>query len=198
MTDNASPPCPGRRRFIGAAAAVAAGAALPRLGQAHGIGAVYPPLPMPASATVIRQDGARLPLSAILGGRLTALQLMFTGCSQTCPLQGALFAEVQAGLPQLKGTEVRLLSVSIDPFDDSKRLAAWLGRHGAGTRWSAAVPVPRDIDAITGALRQRADAGLNHATQVYFIDPLGRLIWRSEELPPARVVLGILGRIVAA
>lgn len=188
----------GRRRILGTMGAVTAAAVLPGVARAHGIGIVNPPLALPLDVRMVRHDGAQLPLQAVLGGRFTALQLMFTGCSQTCPLQGAIFAEVQSRLRSLPAKDVQLLSVSIDPFDDSKSLSAWRKRFGAGSAWHAAVPVPQQLDTITRALRQRADPKANHATQVYFIDRRGQLIWRSEEFAPAHVVAGILQRIVSA
>lgn len=189
-----------RRGLLRGMAALAAAGSLPLTlpVHAHGIGIVNPPLPLPPGATLLRHDGARLALQDMFAGRLTALQLMFTGCSQTCPLQGALFAEVQAGLARLPSKDVRLLSLSIDPFDDNKRLTAWLKRFGAADRWAAAVPLPQHLDMITSALRQRGNPKDNHATQVYFIDRKAQLIWRSEELPPPQVVLGILEKIGAA
>lgn len=186
-----------RRGFMRGMLALAAAGTLPAA-RAHGIGIVNPPLALPPEVRLVRHDGARVMLPELFAGRFTAMQLMFTGCSQTCPLQGALFAEVQAGLARLRMPDVQLLSVSVDPFDDSRRLAAWLRQFGAGSKWTAAVPLPRHLDAITGALKQRGNPRLNHATQVYFIDRRGRLVWRSEELPPAQVVMGILERIGAA
>ena len=81
-------------------------------------GPLRPPLPAPR-LLLTADDGKRVELTERLRGRVTALQLMFTGCSATCPIQGALFAEVQR---LLKGTaaHLRLLSISIDPLGDTQ------------------------------------------------------------------------------
>ena len=79
-------------------------------------------------------------LQTLLKGHITAVQLMFTGCTATCPIQGAIFADAASQLATA-GRELRLLSISIDPLgDDAQALTAWLQRYGAQPqRWGAAV-----------------------------------------------------------
>ena len=151
MTDRSK----GRRRWLraapGLAATVLAGPSLllsPRSARAHaGAGPVDPPLPAPP-LDIRWHDGSRSTLAARLQGRITALQTMFTTCSVTCPLQGALFAALQGlldddghvagggrsdgrdgrdGRKRSEGREDRedsvgprlqLLSLSIDPMTD--------------------------------------------------------------------------------
>jgi protein SCO1/2 len=182
-----------RRRFMRAMTASALGSFFPAIGSAHGgIGMLRPPLTLPSGSTVIRSDGVRMPLQSILQGKTTAMQLMFTGCSETCPLQGALFADVQERLPALPAKNIQLLSLSIDPMDDAKALSSWLQRFGARNSWLAAVPTDRDIAALNAVLQQGTPLVKNHSSQVYFIDPQGRLVWRSEDLAPVEVVIHIL------
>jgi protein SCO1/2 len=182
-----------RRRFIRAMTASALGSFFPTIGNAHGgVGLLKPPLALPSGSMVVRSDGMRMPLQSILKGKTTALQLMFTGCSETCPLQGALFAEVQERLPALPAQNIQLLSLSIDPMDDAKALSSWLQRFGARNGWLAAAPTDRDIGALNAVLQQGTPLVKNHSSQVYFIDPRGRLVWRSEDLPPVEVVIHIL------
>ncbi|MGK6309802.1 SCO family protein [Variovorax sp. DT-64] len=72
--------------------------------------------------------------------------MMFTGCSTVCPIQGALFAALQAAMAAEHSPTLRLLSLSIDPLaDDPAALSAWLRRFGAGPAWSAAVPTTRRL-----------------------------------------------------
>jgi protein SCO1/2 len=185
-----------RRRFLRATTASALGALFPVIGAAHGgVGILKAPLALPFGSTVVRSDGMRVPLQSILRGKTTALQLMFTGCSETCPLQGALFAGVQERLSSLQAKNIQLLSLSIDPMDDAKSLSSWLRRFGAKKGWVAAVPMHKDIRAVNAVLQQGTPALNNHSSQVYFIDPRGRLVWRSEDLPPVEVVIQILERL---
>jgi protein SCO1/2 len=184
----------GRRRFL--AAWAGAGLALGRCptARAHGIGIVTPPVGLPLEVRVLRSDGVRLPLRRLLLGRTTALQLMFTGCGATCPLQGALFAAVQERAVS-SGGRLQLLSLSIDPMDDARSLSAWLQRFGAGRNWMAAVPTAADIDVLRTTLQAGAPAIPVHSSQVFFVDRGGRLVWRSEDLPPVELVVGIAARL---
>jgi protein SCO1/2 len=191
-SDAAAPP---RRRLLAAGGACLA-LGLPRPGRAHGIGIVRPPVPLPATVAVRRSDGARMPLGRLLEGRTTLLQLMFTGCSEVCPLQGALFASLQDELATLRADQFQLLSLSIDPMDDARSLSGWLRRFGAGRRWLAAVPSSGDIDVVRAALQSGTPGPRTHTSQVYFVDRYARLVWRSEDFPPNHVVLDIARQLL--
>lgn len=149
-------------------------------------GPVRPPLPLPDLA-LTGEDGRSFQLSQRLRGRITALQLMFTGCSTSCPLQGALFAALA---PQVVAQrEMQLLSVSIDALGDTPAaLTAWLAKFGAPAHWRAAVPRVTDVDRLLDFLRGRASGADRHTAQVYLIDRQGRLAYRTADLPPARFV----------
>ncbi|RJG01071.1 SCO family protein [Noviherbaspirillum sedimenti] len=163
---------------------------LPGRAWAHAlVGAVRPPLPLPA-IKVVRQDGASVALPTLLQGKATALQFMFTGCSQTCALQGALFAAVQQKLPADLRGRTQLLSLSIDSLgDDPRALASWLRQFGAGPDWIAAVPAAADLDRLRAALQQSKDGRDNHTSQVFLFNRDGLLVWATEDLPPVAVVL---------
>lgn len=184
-----------RRRFMHKMAAVGLVTGFPAIGHGHGIGLVKPPVVLPPGVIVLRSDGMRMPLHTILQGRTTALQLMFTGCSETCPLQGALFANLQQRLHHQRSQRIQLLSLSIDPMDDAKSLSSWLRRFKAGKDWIAAVPASKDIDALRAVLQAGATSSSNHSSQVFFIDRRGQLVWRSEDLPPVEVIVRITENI---
>jgi protein SCO1 len=179
-----------RRAFL-----AAAGAALcwPMSGvRAHGqLGPVRPAQLLPAIAVTLH-DGRRLPLDAVLRGRVTALQLMFTGCSSICPVQGAVFAELQALLRRGaagRGPVPQLLSVSIDALgDDARALAAWRARFGAGLDWLAAVPDLAGVDRLLDSLRGRTGGVDRHSAQVFLFDAAGCLVFRCAELASADAV----------
>lgn len=179
-----------RRTFLGLA-----GTALgwPTSGvRAHGLlGPVLPALALPA-VEVTLHDGRRLPLAAVLRGRPTALQLMFTGCSSICPVQGAVFAELQAMLRRDaagRSPAAQLLSISIDALgDDARALAAWRARFGAGPDWRAAVPDVASVDRLLDTLRGRTAGADRHSTQVFLLDTAGRLVFRCAELASADAV----------
>ncbi|WP_213955022.1 MULTISPECIES: SCO family protein [unclassified Variovorax] len=176
-------------------------AALPALcfgtARAHNAaGEVRPPLPAP-DIQVTSNGGSKSQLRDLLAGRATALQLMFTGCSSVCPIQGALFAQVQAALPR-GDAPLQLLSASIDPLgDDPRALTAWLGRFGAGPRWSAFSPAPASLDRWLDFLAGRSVGPDKHTAQVYFFDRQARLVLRTVDFPRPAEVARLLAQLVA-
>jgi protein SCO1/2 len=187
-----------QRRHLLCAAAVLAGATRVGPARAHG-GLVLPPEAPPAVRLRL-QDGRQLAPAALFGGRVTAVQLMFTGCSATCPIQGALFAQAErlllARRPAVE--DLQLVSASIDPLaDDPKALAAWLGRFGAGGLWRAAAPAVADLDRWLDFLQGRRAGADRHTTQVYLFDRRGRLALRSVDLPPAAEVVRLMTELAA-
>ncbi|KNZ33215.1 MAG: hypothetical protein AD742_08050 [Methylibium sp. NZG] len=138
-------------------------------------------------------------LHNLLKGNVTALQLMFTGCSATCPIQGAIFADAQARLASAD-KQLRLLSISIDPLsDDAPALARWLARFGAQPqRWSAAAPAVRDVDPMLDFLRGRAVGADRHTAQAYLFDRQGRLAFRTVDMPPGGELVRLMQALAAA
>ncbi|MGO4392369.1 SCO family protein [Variovorax sp. M-6] len=187
-------PASARRRSLLAAGAWASLGVLPAA-RANGVGPVLPAIAAPA-LPLRRHDGAVPTLAAQLRGASTAVHLMFTGCSTVCPIQGALFAALQAALQAERSTAVRLLSLSVDPLaDNPAALSAWLRRFGAAPAWSAAAPDPGALEPMLSLFNGGAAAGDRHSAQVYLFDRNARLVWRTSELPPASEVMAALQRL---
>lgn len=173
-------------RAVAGLAALGAGAAA-AIGR-HG--RVEPPDPAPEVA-LLRDDGVRTTLPKMLLGRTTAMHFMFTGCRATCPIQGAVFARVQADLAPRRLARVQLLSISVDALGDTPAsLARWRTSLGAGDAWRAAVPVPAQADRLLQwAGGNQPFAADSHTAQVLLFDERARLVMRTTDLPdPAEVV----------
>lgn len=186
MTEPRSLSCHPRRIWLLGVAARTTCMALPISTFAHStIGPVDPRQRAP-EMTLSGADGSTFELRQRLTGCVTAIQLMFTACSATCPIQGAIFADAHSRL--LKAAQhLRLLSVSVDPLgDDPEALRAWLaGFAAAPGRWMAASPSMKDQDRLPGFLRGRASNKDRHATQVFLFNKRAELVFRTTELPPA-------------
>lgn len=184
-----------RRRSLAWLATLAAGESLaqPTVPAHDGFGAVRPPRALPP-LPLVGDDARRSDLTSHLRGRTTALQLMFTGCSATCPIQGALFGAVA---PLIAGkSELQLLSISIDPLSDGPQaLRAWLHRFGATAQWRAAAPRVEDVDRLLDELRGRAGGPDRHTAKVYLVDRQARLAYRTADMPPARFVADMLEQL---
>jgi len=177
-----------------------AGAALGTPGHAHQMaGRLDPPLPAPA-LTVRWHDGRQRALAEVLRGRVTALQMMFTTCAATCPIQGALFASVRDGLGATTRRDMQLVSLSLEPLADTpEALADWLQRHGGGRgRWLAGSPDVRSLTAWVEFLKSAQPGPDRHTGQVYLFDRAGRLALRTVDFPPPQQVLNLLDGLATA
>ena len=172
-----------RRRCLAAIGAVAFASSTPA--QHASLGPVVPPVPAP-NLDLLLHDGHVAALPQLLAGHVTALQLMFTGCSATCPIQGAIFAALARELG-VKLPHARLLSISVDPLaDDAAALSAWRRKFGATDAWIAAAPPVRHVNVMRDfAAGAPVPRGERHNTQTFLFDPQGRLAYRCAELSSA-------------
>jgi protein SCO1 len=181
-----------RRGFVGLGAALALQGLVPSPLRAHNdAGRVVPPLPLP-NLTLTLDDGKATRLGALLRGSTTAVQLVFTRCRATCPIQGAVFAATARALAGAPAS-LRLLSLTIDPeADGPEQLSAWLERHGRDPRWRAARPTPEGAAALLELLKARAGGPDRHTGQVYYVDRSAALRLRSVDFPPAEEIVRAL------
>jgi protein SCO1/2 len=132
----------------------------------------------------------------LLQGHVTALHLMFTGCSTVCPIQGAIFQRVQSLLPDQQERRIQLVSLSIDPLEDTPHaMRAWLERFDARAGWIAIAPEPADLGRLQDLFGQGPNAVESHVTQVSIINRRGELVFRTEQLPAADAVAGLLRKV---
>lgn len=174
---------PTRRALLGGSAALLLGALTGPAGAHTGAGKVDPPKPVPAIALTLH-DGSAASASALLRGKITAVQLMFTSCRASCPIQGAQFAKAAKVLgDEVEGAQ--WLSISIDPArDDPTALRRWLERLGAHPRWRAARPEPKQLSALVDFLKAKKPGPDPHTAQVYLFDRKSRLVLRTVDFPP--------------
>jgi protein SCO1 len=187
---------PTRRALLRGSIAAMLGAVAPPAHAHNHAGAVDPPLPAPAIPLAL-QDGSSADLRTVLAGKTTALQLMFTSCRATCPIQGSLFAK---GAKELGDAvkEAQWLSVSIDPArDDPAALRGWIERFGAHPRWLAARPAAKEVDTLVGFLKSKTPGPDPHTAQVYFFNTRGELALRSVDFPPVPEMVRLLKALAA-
>jgi len=84
--------------------------------------------------SLTERRGRPVALSDLLG-KVWVVDFFYTRCTDTCPLQSAHMARLQADL--LGQGDVRLVSISIDPeYDTPKRVSRYATRFGADRqRW---------------------------------------------------------------
>lgn len=161
--------------------------------DSHGV--IKPPRPLP-NLMLRCQDGRSATLKSLASGHVTAVQLMFTTCTSTCPMQGAIFERVQRLMPQMEKQHIQLISLSIDPKSDTpKALTEWLSMFHAGGSWIGAAPAVQDLAAMRSFFGVGEVAFDPHSTQTFILDRAGDLVFRTGELPPPEQIAAVLRRI---
>ena len=192
--------CPGamrpvrRRSVLAGLAASLALRSVPAFAH-ESIGPVKPPLGVP-DIDIVTSDGFRGPLRERLLGRVTAVQLMFTQCKSICPIDAATFARTQEVLAGTASDGIQLLSLSIDPLNDTpEAMRAWLDGLGAKAGWTAAAPVQADLARARAFFDGTSNFGEDHSAAMSLIDRAGMLVWRTTELPAAEEVVRLLSHL---
>lgn len=138
-------------------------------------------------------QGVARALPELVSARATAVQLIFTGCSATCPTQGLLFAAL-ATRARVDGA--RWLSISIDALgDDAVALSRWQHKLGAHRSWEAAVPAVKDVEAVASYLRGVPASSNTHTAQVFAFDRAGRLRYRTGDNPEVAFVEALMQHV---
>ncbi len=111
------------------------------------------PLTIPDVA-LVDQDGRPVHVySDLIRGRRVAMNFVFTTCTTICPPMGANFERLQGVLGTPDHSDVRLISVSIDPRTDTpQRLKEWGAKFHAGPGWTLLTGPPEDVDRLLKAL----------------------------------------------
>ena len=122
------------------------------------------------------QDGRQFSLDE-LKGKVWLAAFVYTTCPGPCPLITAHMAHLQQVLP----AEVRLVSVSTDPSNDTPVvLKAYAKKFGATDRWNFLTgPRERVYDLINHGFMQAIDAPpgapIIHSTKIVLVDRTGAL-----------------------
>jgi len=142
---------------------------------------------------ITMQNGEKSNLRVLLNNKITALQLIFTGCSATCPIQGALFDKVAN---QINQPEIQLLSISIDVMHDNpNKLKTWMQHYRPYKFWNAGVPSLTNVEILFDYLNGKSDSVDNHTAQVYLFNQDAELIYKTDEMPSAKTIVDLLNKI---
>jgi cytochrome oxidase Cu insertion factor (SCO1/SenC/PrrC family) len=105
---------------------------------------------------VLDQNGKRLNFySDLVRGRTVAIDFIFTSCSAFCPMLTANFRTVQEQLEARIGKDIALISISIDPFNDTPaRLKEFSAQFEPGPGWTFVTGTQPDIATLLDKLGQ--------------------------------------------
>mgnify|MGYP001031011553 FL=1 len=101
-----------------------------------------------ADVQLLDQNGMPVRLEkALVADRLVVMGFIYTSCTTVCPVVSSIMAKVQKQLGGRVGSEVQLVSISVDPQrDDSKRLLDYAKTFQAGPGWSWLTGTPYAVN----------------------------------------------------
>jgi len=124
-------------------------------------------------SVLIDQDGESLKFGAdAVAGRLVAINFIYTTCTTVCPVQSAVFADVQRRLANRAGSEVFLLSVTVDPLRDTPAvLGQFASRYQAGPRWRFLTGSSQAVQEVLKAFDVYTPNFADHPAAIVVGDP---------------------------
>ena len=103
----------------------------------------------------------------LVKGKVVAVNFIFTTCTTVCPPLGATFARVQKELGERAGRDVHLISISVDPANDTpERLKAWSEKFRAAAGWTLVTGPKPQVDELLRALGAGTAAPSDHTPTV--------------------------------
>src|SRR5579859_33831 len=125
------------------------------------------PLQIPDVA-VVNQDGQHLKFNSdVIGNRIAVIDTIFTSCTTICPVSGANFENLSKKLGDRLGRDVVLVSVSVDPLNDTpQRLKSWGAKFHAQGGWTLLTGNKPDLDRLLKSLGLFAPERQDHPATV--------------------------------
>jgi protein SCO1/2 len=113
---------------------------------------------------LVNQDGETMRLySDLIRDKSVVIDVMFTGCTGACPVMSRTFAHVQDWLGDRLGKDVYLISISVDPVNDTPaKLKEYAAGFKAKPGWFFLTGKPEDVHAALGKLGQAVENPESH------------------------------------
>jgi protein SCO1/2 len=158
-------------------AALALLAALPALAQQQpadphaGHHMPAPPAAEPSPAqkyfgdtVLVNQDGKEMRFySDLIKDKIVVIDVMFTSCTGACPIMSSTFAKIQERLGDRIGKDVNLISISVDPVNDTPaKLKEYAARFNAKPGWYFVTGPKENVDAALKKLGQYVESREAH------------------------------------
>ena len=136
--------------------------------------------------------------SDVLKDQVVLINFMFTHCDGACPLSTQKLQQVQQQLRERSVESVRLVSISVDPQQDTpERMREFAERYGAGPDWLFLTGEKQDVDFVLGRLGQSTPKPEDHQT-LYLLGNLKTGRWlKMLGFTPVEQIVAQLQELVA-
>src|SRR6185437_3489867 len=169
----------------------AASAAGPRWGADY-----FPNVPL------VTQNGKTVHFyDDLLKGKIVAIDLIYTHCVDSCPLETARLAQAQKMLGDRVGKDIFFYSITIDPKRDTpKVLKEYAEKYHVGPGWLFLTGKPADIDLISKKLGLYSDPDSGnsdgHTTQLLVGNVPGGQWMQNSATENPRFLANIIGNFI--
>jgi cytochrome oxidase Cu insertion factor (SCO1/SenC/PrrC family) len=137
--------------------------------------------------------------SEALGDTLVVMDFVFTTCTTVCPVLSAVFARVQGRLGERLGTEVQLVSLTVDPTRDTPaRLKAYSTSLRAKAGWRWLTGRPDSVRQVLEGLGAYRPDFVNHSPMVLVGDPRTGTWVRLNGFPTEEQILAKVDELATA
>lgn len=103
---------------------------------------------------LLTQDGQHVHFyDDLIKGKVVAINFIFTGCGDTCPVETARLRQVQKLLGERVGQDIFFYSISIDPYNDTPAtLKRYAEKFAIGPGWTLLTGEAADIEQLRRSL----------------------------------------------
>jgi len=98
----------------------------------------------------------------LIKGKIVAIELIYTTCEYSCPLETARLVQVQKKLGSRVGSDIFFYSISIDPEHDTPEvLRGYMEKFHVGPGWTFLTGKKKDIDFLSQKIGLYSDPSVN-------------------------------------
>lgn len=108
---------------------------------------------------LVNQNGETMRLySDLIRDKIVVIDFMFTSCTGACPIMSNNFAKIQDWLGPRLGKDVHLISISVDPANDTPaKLKEYAARFKAQPGWYFLTGTKENVNAALAKLGNAVD-----------------------------------------
>ncbi len=149
--------------------------------------------------TVYDQDGHKLNFfSDLVKGKTVAINFIFTTCTTICPPLAASFRRVQVEMGDRVGSDIRLISISVDPVTDvPARLKAFGAKFKAGPGWTFVTASRSDMDTLLKALGAAVSDKNDHTPMMLIGNEPAGFWTRTYGLAPTASIVRVISDVAS-
>ena len=147
------------------------------------------------AVSLIDQNGASVSLASFKG-KPVLIDFVYASCASTCPMLTAKMAAIAHALGPALGTDVKIVSITLDPEHDSPaELAKYAKSHDADDKgWIFLTGTPAQVDEVLAQFKLRrtreSDGTLTHSIEAFLLGSDGHQIrqYNALDVSPDAVV----------